>query len=1048
MPVNTANLRRHLRAFEWKPLFIEVLRWSNPTERAYPLLVGNDRFTLTPVAQLAGMHVYVCIAANGMIPNSATRKAIENQVKERQYEHIIIFEDGVRQQAIFQWMKRGQGAARSREYAYTRGQSGEQLLQRLSGIAFEFADLDEEGKIDIAKVVERVQKSLDVESVTKKFYDEFTRQRDAFQKFLQGIPATADDDARWYVSVMMNRLMFIYFVQTKSFLAGDQNYLKNKLEWSKKELGAGRYFHDFLQVLFFEGFAKEEAERTAAVQKLLGKIPYLNGGLFIKHPLEEKYGEALNIADEAFDKLYDFFGKWRWHLSERPGDHQNEIDPDVLGYIFEKYINQKQMGAYYTKEDITGYICRNTIIPRLFDKADLPLEALKLPQTIRAYIYPAVTQRECLPTETEREYRARQERAARLIAEAGDGKIATINDAITANLNVEAMVYDLVPTLDAHATKRLYDALATLSVLDPTCGSGAFLFAAIKILKPIYEQVLERMAILIDRRQTAGFPFKEILDAEQAHANRDYFVTKSIVVRNLYGVDIMEEATEICKLRLFLRLVADLEDANHIEPLPDIDFNIRAGNALVGYATLEDVGGGYKSGLGAMPPRVQKLLSEIQAVQQELSVYRTSQLQINPSSEVFRRTRGEIRDKIAALNTALDGDMLKMGQIHRESDGGYNTQPFHWFTAFYEILNDGGFDVIVGNPPYVEYSKVKGDHKKNGDERYTVHDYATIKCGNIYAFVTERVFNLVREQGRFGLIVPVSLLCTERLIPLQQLLLPNVLSWNSSFDMRPSSLFSGVAQRLTIALAQKLPSSTRTFLGGYRRWQDDERPTLLSRQSYVAVPVNEVEYGYIPKISLDTEYSIWKKLRGRTIADYEVSERGQPIYVHRIVRYFVKAIDFIPYFWNEKEGLKKSEDYKPFFLDHQKRLAISAIINSSLFYWFWHAFSDGFHCGYRDVRAFGLGDFENSVYVGKLNELGSRLMDDLKSKAVRKVISSKATGRVEYDELTPRGSLAIVSEIDRVLAAHYGFTAEEVDFIINYDIKYRMGREADEAEQL
>jgi hypothetical protein len=91
---------------------------------------------------------------------------------------------------------------------------------------------------------------------------------------------------------------------------------------------------------------------------LLGEIPYLNGGLFQKHQIEELHGKTIVIADTAFEKLFSFFKEYDWHLDERENRNGNEINPDVLGYIFEKYINQKQMGAYYTKEDITEYIAR------------------------------------------------------------------------------------------------------------------------------------------------------------------------------------------------------------------------------------------------------------------------------------------------------------------------------------------------------------------------------------------------------------------------------------------------------------------------------------------------------------------------------------------------------------------------------------------------------------------------------------------------------------------------------------------------------------------
>ena len=170
---------------------------------------------------------------------------------------------------------------------------------------------------------------------------------------------------------MLNRLMFIYFIQKKGFLGGDQNYLRNQLTESRLR-ARDRFYQEFLCPLFFEGFAKKAEDRSAVINWLLGQVPYLNGGIFLKHEIEirqEQEGRETRIPDTAFEKLFDFFDAYQWHLDERPVRADNEINPDVLGYIFEKYINQKQMGAYYTKEDITEYICKSTIIPFLFDAA-------------------------------------------------------------------------------------------------------------------------------------------------------------------------------------------------------------------------------------------------------------------------------------------------------------------------------------------------------------------------------------------------------------------------------------------------------------------------------------------------------------------------------------------------------------------------------------------------------------------------------------------------------------------------------------------------------
>ena len=181
-------------------------------------------------------------------------------------------------------------------------------------------------------------------------------------------------DREWYASVMLNRLMFVYFIQRKGFLDGDHNYLRNRLDRCKKEQGKDKFYtfyRYFLLRLFHEGFGKRRKDRAPDLEKLLGNIPYLNGGLFDVHELEkpDRYGKDIQIPDKAFERVFDYFDEWQWHLDERPLRNDKEINPDVLGYIFEKYINQKQMGAYYTKEDITEYISKNTVLPFLLDAA-------------------------------------------------------------------------------------------------------------------------------------------------------------------------------------------------------------------------------------------------------------------------------------------------------------------------------------------------------------------------------------------------------------------------------------------------------------------------------------------------------------------------------------------------------------------------------------------------------------------------------------------------------------------------------------------------------
>ena len=1045
MTVHFTRLRAALKDFDWNEMFVE-LGWSRSRKRPEAVAVDGQSWTLAPVAELGGMVVYRCASPNGVLPPSDLRRQVENKVKDIQFEHIIIFEDGERRQAVFQWIKRGEGAAKSREFTVERTPRGElvrgeQLLQRLSGIAFDFNDLDAEGQIGIQPVISKVVKSLDAETITNNFYKEFTTQRNAFQEFLGGIPL--DDDQRWYVSVMLNRLMFIYFIQSKHFLNNDGKYLQHKLEESQAR-GTDLFYREFLQVLFFKGFAQHKNDRDAATKRLLGNVPYLNGGLFLPHQLEETYGGTITIPDAAFVKLFAFFDKWRWHLNERPGLSEREIDPDVLGYIFEKYINQKQMGAYYTKDDITGYICRNTIIPALFDKAKLTLDLLDLPKNIEAYIYPAVKQAERLPTETDREYTARQARKAQLIADGQAGKISTINDAITANLNLEAMAFDLVPFLDARQLWNFYTALSTLSVLDPTCGSGAFLFAAIKILKPLYEQALDRMALLVERRQVGNFAFKQILDAEQAHANRDYFITKSIIVRNLYGVDIMEEATEVCKLRLFLRLVADLrdEDVDRIEPLPDIDFNIRAGNALVGYAKLDEVGSAYK---GWDSTRQQHLVRDLQSIQTKLGAYRNAQLQFDPSSDVFRQTRQELRDELKQVNDALNDDLLKIGQIKKQADGGYNTRPFHWFTAFYEILNEGGFDVIVGNPPYIEYAKVRGDQRVNGEEKYRIFGYRTEGCGNLYAPVIERTVGMLRQSGWFSMIVPTAIACTDRMLAVRNIFkLRKDRVWVSHFAIRPSKLFEGVDQRVSIVIATRHDDDVQVLTTKYNKWSAEERPYIFSLLSYA--PSVEVRKDVWCKTGSNIAVAVLRRTEEvKTTLDSLLTSRGTNLvyYKNTGVNHWLAVTLSAPKCFRGGELSSSSRETHLYLASPQDAATAFCILNSSLFFFRYQQLTNCRDLNPSDIRAFPV---PKNALKHDFSDLARQLSADLEANSGWVIRNQSQTGAIRLQFFRPRLSKPIIDQIDRVLAQHYGFSDEELDFIINYDIKYRMGKDAEEVE--
>ena len=225
----------------------------------------------------------------------------------------------------------------------------------------------------------------------------------------------------------------------------------------------------------------------------------------------------------------------------------------------------------------------------------------------------------------------------------------------------------------------------------------------------------------------------------------------------------------------------------------------------------------------------------------------------------------------------------------------------------------------------------------------------------------------------------------------------------------------------------------------YLRWRPEERPSLFAKLAY-APSYRQIELSVFPKSDDCRAASILEKLASFRPEAFIRSQEEQ-IYVHRIPYNYVKAVNFVPYFSNEV-GKKKSDDYKPYCLASSTlNLAALSMVNSNLFFFRWYSLFEGYHCGKHEVTSFPFGLSRMSDGVrSQIEVLATRLMADMQRNSSRKSARYKATGRTTYQEFYPARSKPIIDEIDRVLAEHYGFTEEELDFIINYDIKYRMRR--------
>jgi hypothetical protein len=845
------------------------------------------------------------------------------------------------------------------------------------------------------------------------------------------------------------------------------------------------FYRYFLLRLFHEGLGQPADLRKKDLEGLIGDVPYLNGGLFDVHDLETANPD-IQIPDEAFEKLFDFFDAYQWHLDERPLRADNEINPDVLGYVFEKYINQKLMGAYYTKEDITGYIARNTVVPFLFNAAEKKCSIAFKPESAvwrllrddpDRYIYPAVrhgvdmplppavvagvtdlsrrggwngptTPEFGLPTETWREYMARRKRCEELRARLKAEEIRTINDLVTYNLDISQFAEDVIENCEGPELLRaFYRSIAGhipeksnekyesgMSVLDPACGSGAFLFAALNILEPLYEACLDRMEAFLEDLERSSTPhhpakfsdFRKVLDEVARHPNRRYFILKSIIINNLYGVDIMEEAVEICKLRLFLKLVAQVEKVKHLEPLPDIDFNIRPGNSLVGFASLDEVKKTLEGTLGFEQKAVNQIIEDADVVDSAFAKFREMQIVHGLDASKFSAAKVEWRQRLAKLRDELDRYLAGEYGVDPASpelsvQWRQSHKPFHWLAQFYRIMAGGGFDVIIGNPPYVEMSDVL--------DQYQIKGFELTKTGNLFSICCERFVQLGRQKGRLGVIVPISAVSTPRMLPLMKYLTKRMSPLHvSNFAVRPGKLFVGVDMNLSI-LTGRFGSPNgdhQLFSTHYNRWRVEYRPYVFPTLRYVESRFVE-EFSSVLKLGSQLEVELLARiLHLPRLNQFQVSRngKGDVVFYHSGGRYFRKCL-----------RTQLSNEYKELRVEEGWGDPLVCLLSSSFYYWLWITVSDCYHVTKRDIEVLPL---NASLAEDKdLRRLAKALLDDLWKNATRRNRHRADGSVVEEVNFDVSKSKALIDEIDGVLATHYNLTDKELEFLRSYDAKFR-----------
>ncbi len=813
--------------FETKGLpavFQEVLGWDSPSKQTLRIQIGGRTFEGQLIASLIGTAAVICFSTTETLASTAKR-AISMEVGTRFPERLVGFES--HGTTTWLWPKRTSSGSQTYEHIDVPSAIMPTFFaQRLAGLQFTVADHTK--GISPLDLKNKLRGAFDTSKVTKKFYDGFQLRHKELAAEIKGLP---EDQAASYASVLLNRLMFIYFLQKKEFLNLDPDYLRTsltKLQALNKKDSFYSFYRDLLLELFFHGLNDQEQKySTPEIADIIGKVPYVNGGIFEETEIEKV--NDIEVPDSVFESIFSFFDSFTWHLDTRPTGNPEEINPEVIGYIFEQYINftsngKKENGAYYTKQDVTGYMVTQTVVPRLLDQLERlgqnPMKLLNFSGTrylrdsqihgwdfsnekwlkLEANIeelwrsepdkWVELDQLQtdpeiCLTGESWVEALNRRDQVDEILRLVETNESFCTNDLITHNLDGTLLLIDAISRMDDDASiETFWTFLTRFSVIDPTCGSGAFLFSALELLEEIYSATL---GIIQDRAAPYAIALNERVSI---HANRRYFIRKQIALNNLFGTDLMADAIETAKLRIFLALAACLESHEDIEPLPDLDFNLKTGNLIVGLhseveASLEESPELFSSlDENGLKIRIQEYIALYKAF---LDASEKGDPQVlKPLKDVLNSNGKRLRFDA----NAMFGNQRGLRGLELDSYL-FEKKPFHWFVEFPQIIARGGFDAVVGNPPYVKASDC---------DRADFIGYQTRACPDLYAICYERSLQLLHPEGRLSLVVMASFAIGDKFEKLREIVYQNRNVWTSTFDRIPDGLFTPARVRNAITI--------------------------------------------------------------------------------------------------------------------------------------------------------------------------------------------------------------------------------------------------------
>lgn len=554
-----------------------------------------------------------------------------------------------------------------------------------------------------------IKKAFSVEALSDDFFAAYRKQYAEFVKFLTGKEyvkkgnkwveqETGEPDAQYflsfkeddklvrdYIKKMMGRIVFLYFLQSKGWLAGNLHYMHDLFYDASDEV-KGDFLDKVLEPMFF-GLLNTKPEDRSSAPLVNGvgvkyipnadEIPYLNGGLF----QQEKIDEVDSVFPAGmFQSLFDFFDSYNFTIDENdPNDAEVGVDPEMLGKIFENLLeDNKDKGAFYTPKEIVRYMCQ---------------------ESLTAYLQTGIEDAEV------------KEHIANFVK---TNDVEELGGASS----------ELAMSID----QKLID----VKICDPAIGSGAFPMGLLRELYACRKSI-------------------EIFEEDNAAD-----IKRHIIQNNIYGVDIEKGAVDIARLRFWLALIIDEKEPM---PLPNLDFKIMQGNSLLeSYkgVDLDVTSKKLKTGkdtkktrgvlsLGFEETDVQKVIQDL--VKSYFSITDHT-LRAQRRKEIDKYVKDYI--KICAEGNHEVQDAVDELEIP-------NDQFFLWHTYFADVFEQGGFDIVIGNPPYVNVEGISVEDKKIYKDTFTCFEkradlfslfleMALTKLGSASAVVTYIIPSIIHSN--------------------------------------------------------------------------------------------------------------------------------------------------------------------------------------------------------------------------------------------------------------------------------------------------------------